>query len=313
MQIGNYTVHLDQEIGRGGFGNVFRATKSERQVVAAKRINLRMHERAHIQEAISFYNRPPEHMNLIQLFDINRNRDEGRDIDEFWVFMQYAEHGDLNQYFRGYFPLVQNIKQKLILMKQIARGIAYLHSQDIVHRDIKPANILVSGSHIPVEAVIKITDLGLAKFLDRNATSSGMSSIAGTEKFRAPEFWKKGCDGRIRYHRHVDTFSAGLTFLSMLQATEGTQLIPALESTLDPANDGRMPIGLEMVSRERANQPSITLAAEEHHDCSLTRGVKFVIRNMLHMTPEDRILMEEVDTLFADEENLIRKVFLLVS
>ena len=210
VQIGNYTVLIDQEIGRGGFGNVFKAINSDRQIIAAKKINLKFHPQAHIREAISFYNRPPQHVNLVQLYDIERIRDANR--DDFWVFMQYAEHGDLNIYFQNHFQMLEAIDKKILFMKQIACGVAYLHSCDIIHRDIKPSNILVSASHIPEEAILKITDIGLAKYLQPDADTSGMSSPVGTESFKAPEFWLPAPNGSITYHRNVDAFSTGLTF-----------------------------------------------------------------------------------------------------
>ncbi len=302
VQIGNYNVHLNQEIGRGGFGNVYKATNMEGLTVAAKKINLRLHPNAHITEAMSFHQRPPEHANLIELFSIDHRG------DVFWVFMQYAEHGDLDHYYRTYFHLLTGTTQKIMLMKQIACGIAYLHSLDIVHRDIKPANILVSGSHIPEETVLKITDFGLAKYLEPNAETSGMSSAVGTESFKAPEFWFKSPDDKIWYHRSVDTFSAGLTFVAILQATGGSRLTPSLENTLDPITEGNLPIGLIMVNRHNAKQTSVNPVADGKDDSSLMKGVKQVIRKMVHMIPEHRMPMEDVYRILCCEQTLIRQV-----
>ena len=107
-------------------------------------------------------------------------------------------------------------------MKQTMSGIAYLHSQDIVHRDIKPANILAKSTQNGV--VIKLADFGLCKILDDRQTST-MHSNVGTMAFKAPEFWDPQTDERIRYHRNVDVYAAGLTFTAIGQATPGSYYI----------------------------------------------------------------------------------------
>ncbi len=296
----NFTVHLDEVLGQGGFGTVYKATNNDNgEIVAAKKINLQARPNAHIREAVSFFNRPPVHDNLIELFQIHHH------VFDFWVFMGYCQHGDLNDYFRNHFQSVLTVKPRLLLMRQIAMGLAYLHSKDIVHRDIKPANILVARSHVPEEAIVKITDLGLAKFLDPLGDSSGMSSNVGTERFKAPEFWLQDAAGKVRYHRNIDTFAAGLTFLAMLQAIEGERLNPVLENTLDAATEASNPIGLVMVMRQKAKQPSVNPVADKEDDSELTRGVKHVIRKMLQMTPEHRMTMQEVLDVFSDEQALI--------
>ncbi len=301
-QIGDYTVHLDQDIGRGAFGNVHKATTSDGRTVAAKKISLTDHPDAHIHEALNFYRRPPEHENLIELIDFQI---EG---GNFWLFMQYAQHGDLDKYFRDYSPLLVDIKKKILLMKQIACGIAYLHEQDIVHRDIKPCNILVCGGQSPEEAVLKIADFGLARYLNPNANTSAMSSVAGTESFKAPEFWRRGSNGKICYHRNVDTFAAGLTFLAMLQATEGRPLIPTIEGTTDLETEGCIQIGLVMFYRQARRQPTVHVVEDREGDGSITRGVKQVIRCMVQMVPEYRKPMQEVHEVLSNENDLIREV-----
>ncbi len=196
-------------------------------------------------------------------------------------------------------------------MKQIALGVAYLHSQDIIHRDIKPMNIVMSRSIIPEDTILKITDLGLAKYLQPDAYTSGMTSNVGTESFKAPEFWQPDSQGKIRYHRSVDTFSTGLTFQAMLQASEGVPLNPFLENTLDPVTEGRVPIGLTMVNRMTARQTSVNPIADRDDDNYLTKAVKVLIRKMVHIIPAHRLLMDEVQEILSSDENLLRQVSFL--
>ena len=66
------------------------------------------------------------------------------------------------------------------MMKGIAGGINYLHSQNVIHRDIKPANILITQDS-PV--IPKLTDFDLSKSLDPDYETSVMSSNVGTSAF----------------------------------------------------------------------------------------------------------------------------------
>ena len=136
-----------------------------------------------------------------------------------WIIMEYCDLGDLNDFHKNYGEtLLNGVEAKVLLMKQIADGLAFLHSKDIVHRDIKPGNILLKLSPERL-AVVKLGDFGLSKILDPEALTSTMSSNVGTLQFQAPEFWdKQPPNNRIRYHRNVDVYSTGLTFAAMLQA-----------------------------------------------------------------------------------------------
>ena len=48
-----------------------------------------------------------------------------------------------------------------------------------------------------------------------------MTSDVGTLTFKAPEFFQRTSPGKIEYHRNVDIYAAGLTFLAILQAEKG--------------------------------------------------------------------------------------------
>ena len=77
---------------------------------------------------------------------------------------------------------------------QIAKGLQYLHSNNLAHRDIKPANILHDSSRN-----WKITDFGLTREI-----AFSMTSKAGTREYLAPE------QGDKHYDAKVDIFALGL-------------------------------------------------------------------------------------------------------
>lgn len=82
-------------------------------------------------------------------------------------------------------------------------GLSILHLHGFVYRDLKPENILLDS-----EGYSKITDMGLAKYVDNKAR--GVTGICGTRGYWAPEMLIHDEDGhKSRYSFEVDWFSLG--------------------------------------------------------------------------------------------------------
>ena len=220
--------------------------------------------------------------------------------DSIWIMMEFCDFGDLNNFFEKYHQKL-HIKIKVRIMGQISKGFAFLHSQNIVHRDIKPGNILLKGENDYV--VIKLGDFGLSKFLDPDDMTSAMSSNVGTQWFKAPEFWDKKPNERVRYHRNVDVYAAGLTFTAMLQAKPGQSLVPKIEGSLE-SFETKMPIGFAAFTRCQNKHNEIQVVVQESNDTPLLSKLKSIIEAMTCFSLEARISATEVvkgiDTLKAE-------------
>jgi serine/threonine protein kinase len=97
---------------------------------------------------------------------------------------------------------------------QMAEGLCYIHSRNLVHRDIKPGNILVSTSSAKV--LLKISDFGLSKRTSERGTHS-LSGIKGTPNYMSPENLEhceknKGELQKVRGSTSSDVFSMGCVF-----------------------------------------------------------------------------------------------------
>lgn len=130
-----------------------------------------------------------------------------------FLVMKLASRGDLARLIRSkqqlkirkYFATTE-IENKLF---QIAKGMHYLHKQNIIHRDVKPGNLLVDVGDNG-EDVIKITDFGLSK--DGDKSSVVMSSICGTDTYMAPEVMDLEVP---HYTKECDIWSAGCVLFEL--------------------------------------------------------------------------------------------------
>ena len=103
------------------------------------------------------------------------------------------------------------------VLKEIASGLNYIHSNQLFHRDIKPENILISST-TPIH--VKISDFGLSKETSENQTFSVSGPYKGTWKWMAPEQFDimgnniYGATNGVKKRGSCksDIFSAGLVF-----------------------------------------------------------------------------------------------------
>jgi len=207
---------LEKLVGTGGMGEVHKATQlSLGRTVAIKLLS------AQLAQDASFVARfQKEAAALATLYHphIVSILDKGNTQTTYYLVMEYVDGPSLRERMRA--PN-QDPLQSLQMMLQICRAIDYAHHRGVIHRDLKPENILFDEQ---AGGVPKVTDFGLASFLDDTSSRFALTSThvaMGTLSYMAPEqrVDAKTADGR------ADIFALGLILYELLVGELCTNVI----------------------------------------------------------------------------------------
>ncbi|CAA6670222.1 unnamed protein product [Spirodela intermedia] len=204
-----------RELGSGTFGTVYHG-KWKGSDVAIKRINDRCFAGKPSEQERSradFWNEACKladlhHPNVVAFYGIVLDGPGG----SMATVTEYMVNGSLWQALRKNDRTLDHRKRHLIAM-DVAFGMEYLHSKNIVHFDLKSDNLLVNLRD-PQRPICKVGDLGLSKVKRQTLISGG---VRGTLPWMAPEL----LNGRSSLvSEKVDVFSFGVVMWELLTGEE---------------------------------------------------------------------------------------------
>lgn len=179
---------LDDELGRGGMGVVYRATElALERPVALKVVAPELAGDPAFRERFLRESRLAasiDHPGILPVYAA------GEADGELYLAMRYVPGTDLRTLLEREGPLTP--ERALPLVEQVAEALDAAHARGLVHRDVKPGNVLVdSGGHC------YLCDFGLTKQLGESGATTVAGRLVGTLDYLAPEQIRQGeVDGR---------------------------------------------------------------------------------------------------------------------
>ena len=261
MTLGQYT--LDQKIGEGGMGVVYRA----RHALLRRPTAVKLLSPDKIgADALDRFEREVQHMsqlthpNTVAVYDYGRSPD-----GIFYYAMEYLDGITFEQLVDKYGP--QPSDRVVDVLAQVCGALTEAHASGIIHRDIKPANIILCQRG-GMPDVAKVVDYGLVK----DITDTGLSTkvVLGTPGYVAPESFTDP----DRVGKAADLYALGAVGYCLLTGKDVfggkdpieicVQHVTATPLRPSQAADIRVPAALEdLILRCLAKQPADRPTAEE--------------------------------------------------
>ncbi len=185
----NDTYIVDEVLGEGGMGRVYRARHTR---IASKEFAIKVlrPEFARNAEVVARFRREAEaaacisHPNVVGVYDVDQTP-EGQS----YLVCEYLKGVDLADEIQRIGPL--DVPTATHVAIQACRALEAAHARGVVHRDLKPHNVFLladESGEIPARASVKLLDFGLSRFVDSPGTQLTQTGvIMGTPAYMAPE------------------------------------------------------------------------------------------------------------------------------
>lgn len=289
--VGPYVI--EQEIGRGGMGVVWRARRADglvKRPVALKLLRAGFYS----SELLARFARERDILGALEHPHIARLYDAGvADNGQPFLALQYVEGTPISEYCEA---SRLSIRERLSLFRQVLAAVQYAHSHLVIHRDLKPSNILVTSA-----GQVQLLDFGIAKLLASEGASAPTLTEFGsrvlTLDYAAPEQISGA-----PITTATDVYSLGVILYELLAGQRPYRLTRdsrgALEDAIlsaEPRRPSAVALDENQMTRNGAG------ASGRQRSRMLLGDLDTIVLKALKKTPSDRY--RTVDAFAADIDN----------
>ncbi|CAN0843647.1 Proline-rich receptor-like protein kinase PERK8 [Linum grandiflorum] len=255
-------------LSEGGFGSVYKGDINGMKVAVKQHKSVSLQGEKEFKSEVMVLKRV-RHENLVTLLG---SCAEG---SHRLLVYEYVCNGSLDQHLSKHTrkPLSWEMRMKIAI--GAAKGLQYLHENNIIHRDMRPSNILITHDYESM-----LGDFGLARTQQEDQELSTETNVVGTLGYLAPEYAEYG-----KVSTKTDVYSFGIVLL---------QLITGLKTT-DKKLGGKSLVGWARPLLKEKNYPDlIDQRILDTHDVHQLFWMVRVAEKCLSKDPKKRLSMEKV-------------------
>ncbi|XP_006579136.1 probable serine/threonine-protein kinase PBL26 [Glycine max] len=259
-------------LSEGGFGSVYKG------LLNGMKIAVKQHKYASFQGEKEFKSEvnvlsKARHENVVVLLGSCSEKN-----NRLLVY-EYVCNGSLDQHLSEHSRSPLSWEDRINVAIGAAKGLLYLHKNNMIHRDVRPNNILITHDYHPL-----LGDFGLAR--NQNQDSIHSTEVVGTLGYLAPEYAELG-----KVSTKTDVYSFGVVLL---------QLITGMRTT-DKRLGGRSLVGwARPLLRERNYPDLIDERIINSHDVHQLFWMVRIAEKCLSREPQRRLNMIQVVDALTD-------------